>query len=280
MIRILITGANGFLSSYLVKLLHDGSNEIYGLEVPGNDHNEMGYFKKIYNNLDLLFRDEEEFNIIYHLAAYIPANHESKPNLKLVNSNILTTGQLALNYSKARFILASSVSVYGTPLILPITLDTPFNKPNLYGFSKLAAEAIVMNLDNYGIIRFSSIIGQGMKENTFIPQIIKSAKQNGDITVYGDGSRKQDYIDVRDAAKLCKVLGNNKQNQIILGVSGIPHTNKEVADVLTTMLSARVNYIGEDKSPSFYYDVGESHKLLEFKSDYSFEKTISKLILG
>lgn len=277
--RILITGANGFLSSYLIKLVYDRSFEIYGLEMPGNEHNVNGYYKNIYNNLDILFKEQQEFNIIYHLAAFIPYNNESMPNLKLVNSNILTTGLLAMKYNKARSILASSVSVYGDPIHLPIRVNTPFNRPNFYGFSKLAAEAIIMNLDNYGIIRFASIIGPGMKENAFIPKIIKSAKENGEITIYGNGSRKQDYIDVRDAARLCKYLGNSEQNQVILGVSGIPYSNQEVAQIITKNLRAKINYIGEDKSPSFYYDIGESHKHLNFSLKYSFERTISEIIL-
>ncbi len=278
--KILITGANGFLASYLVRLLNYETDLIIGLEISENTISENKYFRKIYSDVNLLISEQINFDIVFNLAAFIPYGVESQPDLNLVKSNILLTAILALQYKKARFVFASSVSVFGDPIKLPLKVNSPFNNPNLYGLSKIAAESIIMNLKSYGIIRFSSIIGTNMNEKSFIPKIIRSAKQNNEITIYGNGSRIQDYIDVRDAARLCKLLGNLKQNMIILGVSGNPVTNREVAQIVALNTGAKINFSDKDCSPSFYYDVEDVYQILNFQSEYTLDRTIREIILS
>jgi UDP-glucose 4-epimerase len=277
--RILVTGANGYLASYLIKLLRSEDAEIIGLEVPGNDYNDFGDYKKIYSDIDRLLKEQDEFDLVYNLAAFIPYGSENVPATKMISSNILPVCKLALHYHNARFILASSVSIYGDPLVLPLRVNSAINNPNLYGLSKLASEAIIKNVRSYGIIRFSSIIGPGMKNISFIPKIIQGAKEKGIIKIYGSGSRKQDYIDVRDAAKLCSILADIEENQVILGVSGRSVSNEEVSQIVAHLTGAEVHYLGTDSSPDFCYDLGDSHSNIDFKTQYCIEDTLQEIII-
>jgi UDP-glucose 4-epimerase len=276
--KILVTGSNGFLAKWLIKLLATKDNIIYGFDILEIDQKNKLAIEKTYNEIKTLFDEHQEFDIIFHLAAFIPYGQENIPNINFVKTNIELTNNLALKYLKARFILASSVSVYGYPLTIPIKINNPINNPNLYGLSKLASEAIVRNLDNYAIIRFSSIIGPGMKTVSFIPKIIKDAKEKREITLQGRGERKQDYIDVRDAAILCEIIGSNNQNLILLGVSGISYSNIEVVSIVKKIVESNIKFIGEDTNPSFTYDIETTHSQIAFKLIYNLESTIKDMI--
>lgn len=275
--KILITGANGFLARSIVDFLSSKAYEIIGLVrrdgvVSGNN------FVKVYSDLETLLSNENGFSAIFHLAAFIPYGAMDKPSQQLIESNIVLTSKLVSSYPDARFVYASSTAVYGRPSVLPIEVESAFVNPDLYGLSKLAGEAIVRNHLNYAIIRFSSIIGPGLKSNSFIPIIIEKAMKNGIITILGDGKRQQNYIDVRDAAKLCIACSNITKNIAVLGVSNRSYSNKEVAEIIASRIATQIIFTGLDNSPSFLYTTDSTYSQLDFQQTYSLEQTISEMI--
>jgi UDP-glucose 4-epimerase len=274
--KILITGASGFLAKSVINFLVSENAEIVALTRPGAVPRDK-IFSSAYDNLDALLLAENEFSSIFHLAAYIPDGAMNQPDHRLVNDNILLTGRLVNAYSNSRFVYASSVAVYGRPHVLPIEVESPYINPDLYGLSKLAGEAIVRNHPNHAIIRFSSIIGGGLKANSFIPTIIEKALKTRMITILGDGRRKQNYIDVRDAASLCLAAAKDRRNIITLGVADRSYSNREVAKIVADQTRAEVTFTGTDDSPSFSY--GDSVSIqLNYQPRYSLEQTIFEMI--
>jgi UDP-glucose 4-epimerase len=276
--KILITGANGFLALHILKRLNSNYSYVCGLVKSASNLENCNNYKKIYDNVDDLLKYEKEFDIIFHCASYIPYHNENTPCTELIAVNVHLTSALALNYDSARFIYTSSISVYGQPIDLPIKISSPFNNPNLYGLSKLASESIVRNLRSYAIIRFTSLIGLGMKDVSFIPKVINRAKEFGEITLIGDGERLQDYIDVRDAARLCTIMADFNQNEIVLGVSGNPLSNNDILKSISVNTGIKINQKGIDNSSSFYYDVENTFKTIGFVPKYSILKTIKNMI--
>jgi UDP-glucose 4-epimerase len=276
--KFLITGANGFLALQILNRLSSRCSYVCGLVKPASNLENCNKYNKIYDNVDNLLRYEEEFDVIFHCASYIPYQKENTPCADLIIANIQLTTTLALNYDFARFIYTSSISVYGQPIDLPLKISAPFNNPNLYGLSKLAAESIVRNLRSYAIIRFTSLIGLGMNDVSFIPKVIKRAKEFGEITLIGDGERLQDYLDVRDAAILCTLMADFDQNEIVLGVSGSALSNYDILNFISVNTGIKINQKGSDDSSSFYYDVENVYKTIGFVPKYSILETIREMI--
>lgn len=276
--KILITGATGFLALHILKRLNVNDSYVCGLVKSGSNSENFKNYQIIYDNVDDLIKHEKEFHIIFHCASYIPYQKENKPCTDLIIANIQLTTTLALNYDRARFIYASSVSVYGQPIHLPLKISSPFNNPNLYGLSKLASESIVRNLRSYAIIRFTSLIGLGMKDVSFIPKVINRAKEFGEITLIGDGERLQDYIDVRDAARLCTIMADLSQNEIILGVSGNALTNYDILKAISEITGIIINQRGNDNSSSFFYDVGNTFRNIGFIPNHPILETIKEMV--
>lgn len=274
---VLITGINGFLAKHLLKLLTANDYRVVGLSRTGSPDTIQNPEVKIYNNQEALFQNEHAFKYIFHLASFIPYGKFHEPHAEFYTTNIKLTGLIDEHYASSKFVFASSVAVYGVPLQLPLQVNSPFNRPDYYGLSKIAGEAIVKNHANHAIIRFSSIIGKGMKPVTLIPKMIEQAKQTKVIQVWGTGERMQNYIDVRDAARLCMQCADYSENIITLGVAEKSYANNEVAELIALNGGAIIEYTGEDASPSFTYDPSPEYKTLHFKPAITFERTIAEM---
>jgi UDP-glucose 4-epimerase len=271
--NILVVGPDGFLArEVLAQLPAEERSRIVLLgrkEMTGRDN----YF----SDVATLKKAVPEIDVVYLLGAYIPYGALQSGDTTLVKTNIELVADISLSYPVSRIVFSSSVSVYGTPLQLPIAVDSPFNNPDLYGMSKLAGEAIVRNHRHFAIIRFSSIIGKGMNNLTMIPRMIAAAG-TGTITVWGDGGRLQNYIDVRDAARLCLLTAQSDKNIVALGVGAQSHSNAAIAEQIGLLTRASVEFTGTDKSPSFVYQVDASYEGLNFAPLYSIEQTLNDLI--
>lgn len=246
---VLITGANGFLARSLARQMH-GEWHMIGLVrpeagLPSNCH-------ATYDSIDNLISDCGAVDVVMHLAARIPSRQNTEP-ADLVATNVDLVATLVKAYPAARHVLASSVSVYGIPKSLPITITTSPNQPNSYGLSKLAAEQRVHKASSYSIIRFSSLIGVGMKSGTFIPTIISAARL-GKIELIGNGERLQNYLDIDDAASICIQAAASKQSFVALGVSHHSYSNNYVAALVAELTGASISRCGEDPSPSYVYE--------------------------
>lgn len=272
---VLIVGPDGFLASQLLQRLALLPHvTVIGL----GKRAESGNLKSnYYNDFRLLKKEHPEIELIFLLGSYIPYGKFHVPHTDFITDNIQIVAELSLSYPDARIVFSSSVSVYGTPAQLPIGLSSPFCNPDLYGLSKLAGEAIVRNHKRYAIIRFSSIIGRGMRALTMIPKMIE-ASHTGTITVQGEGSRLQNYIDVRDAAEMCLQAAKMDENIIVLGVGERSYTNLEVANYIKSLTQANIEFTGKDSSPSFVYDSEESYRILDFRPGYSLEQSLNDII--
>lgn len=268
--HILVVGPNGFLSTQVIHLLRQRENTTFLTLVScrGVADNVTSF-----QTVERLRAAHPTIDTIYLLGSYVPYGAFDSPNESLVRSNIVLVADLSLAYPEARIVFSSSVSVYGKPAGLPIGIATAFRDPDLYGLSKLAGEAIVRNHKSFGIIRFSSLIGKGMKVTTMVPRMIAAA-QTGTITVYGDGARRQNYLDVRDAAAMCIAIADAKHNMIVLGVGVQSYTNKAVAELVQSLTGATLAYTGTDTSPSFDYETEASFSGMGYRPVYSLERTL------
>ena len=249
---VLITGANGFLATVIAEMARPEwrlAALVRGGSIPAGSARNPRY--------EAYFDSAEElpagpdFAVVIHVAASIPrAGRASVP--ALVQANVELPARLITKYPSARHVLVSSVSVYGTPSSLPLSIESPTCPTTPYGWSKLAAEHLIRMTHDHAILRMSSIIGRGMPGGTFIPTAVAAARE-GAIRLRGDGSRLQDYLHVRDAAMICIEAAARRDNFLALAVSGRACSNLEVARELAIATGASIECGGEDPSPSFSY---------------------------
>jgi len=215
--RILVTGAAGFIGSLLAESLSE-SHEVIGLDgflefpysAPNKLRNTENFVKKGINlisaNLcDLsTFKQIPECEAVIHLAA-MPGLTLSweKPELYIEN-NILATANLAKHFEDnqiAKFIFISTSSVYGKLAIGDE--NSGLNPISPYGETKLAAEKLLLSYHNernlpLSILRIFSVFGPRQRSDMMYSKLFHAAIHKEPIKVFGDGSQSRTNTYVGD----------------------------------------------------------------------------------
>jgi UDP-glucose 4-epimerase len=201
-----------------------------------------------------------------------------QPSDLLTQANISLTEHLASHYPQARWVFSSTVAIYGTNPPRPVTTSALISPDSHYAASKWEAERIIEKLPDRAIIRFSSIIGSGMKPNSLIPIWIQQAQTTRQILIWGKGTRTQNYIDVRDAAKFVHLLALSSWQGVTLGISPDHYTNVEVAGLIGRKMNAQlVHTIAPDEVGALYED-RSTHDTLGFETEFSISDTIEDML--
>ncbi len=274
--NILVVGANSFIGSNLITALKKNpANFIVGVYHTNVDKLHQDIKNISINDID---KQINSFDFVYLIGAFIPeSNHIGFEGRKrLFESNVLLIHQITSLFPDAKIVLCSSVSVYASSHNT-INENSSLGGINEYGISKLWGEKIVSNCKRYAIVRCSSVYGQGMKMNTFLPRCIFQAINDKEIIIYGNGERSQDYIHVSDVAEFLIKAAKCNESGIFLGVSGKSIANIEVAKIIASKAKAKITFKGIDNSPSFVYDNEYTCDKLSYRARANFEKGIESL---
>lgn len=234
--RVLVTGGAGYIGSHTVKALAERGYDVVVYDNLVYGHAEFVQWGPLVKGdlldasaLDQLFRHYGPFEAVLHFAAYAYVGESVQHPEKYYRNNI--TGSLNL-FEKARengtahFIFSSTCATYGIPETVPIPESHPQQPINPYGFSKLAIEKLLWDMDAaYGTkavaLRYFNAAGADPEpasgkeigedhnpETHLIPLIFDAALKRRDfIGIFGtdydteDGTAVRDYIHVTDLAE-------------------------------------------------------------------------------
>jgi nucleoside-diphosphate-sugar epimerase len=269
--NIAIIGANSFLSQSLLKLFPENFNvtQVY------NDNDNLIDKSFDYLKIDAFLAEKSEIDVIYFIASYINFSEKLFDIEKIFYSNVLLLKKISDLYPKAKIIHTSSVSVYNLS-DQPISELSKLNPESSYGLSKLWAELIVNNHSGGGVnVRISSLFGENMNCNTFLPLIMKDAIMYNKIFLLGDGSRLQNYIYVEDVARVLYSALDYKEESPLLAVNKRSYSNLEIANIINSISpQVEINYKDKDNSCSVKYDNNETMKYLNLTFANNFNEQI------
>jgi dTDP-glucose 4,6-dehydratase len=217
--RVLITGAAGFLGSHLADRFIAAGHEVVGMDnfVTGSPDN----IAHLTGNQRFSFHEHNVTNFIYvegpldgvlHFASPAsPRDYLELPIQTLKVGSLGTHKALGLAKAKsARFLLASTSEVYGDPLVHPQPEAywgnvNPVGPRGVYDEAKRFAEAITMAYHRYHgldtrIARIFNTYGPRMRirDGRVVSNFIVQALKDESITVYGDGSQTRSFCYVDD----------------------------------------------------------------------------------
>lgn len=270
--NIAIIGANSFLSQSLIKLFPEDFNitQVY------NDNDNLIDKSFDYLKIDAFLAEKLEIDVIYFIASYINFSEKLVDIEKIFYSNVMLLKKVSVLYPKAKIIHTSSVSVYAISA-QPISELSKLNPKNSYGLSKLWAELIINNHNGGGVnVRISSIFGENMTCNTFLPLIMQDAIKYNKIFLLGDGARLQNYIYVGDVARVLYSALEYKQEFPLLAVNKRSYSNLQIANIIKSISPMlEIKHKGKDNSCSFKYDNNETMKYLNLTFANNFNEQIT-----
>jgi len=218
--KLLITGYEGFLGSWLAKTLVELGAKVIGIDKVKNRSYSVleGYRKRIIPikgnicNLNLVRKtiDKHKPSIIFHLAAEAIVGRANKHPIRTFKSNIQGTWNM-LEASRGKsfidsIIVASSDKAYGSHKDLPYHEDTTALKgDHPYDVSKSCADLLCNTYYNtykmpICVIRCGNIYGPGdYNFSRLIPDLFRSILRNNPFIIRSDGTFTRDYIYVEDA---------------------------------------------------------------------------------
>lgn len=207
--RVLLTGATGFVGKAIAAHLLAQGYEVVGLHASPRPAFAVGGFEDLLLDIGSVPQVEAlagrmaPCDAIVHAAASLDMKlfAASVPHANCAGvQNMLW---LASRWG-SRFVLLSSLPVIGSPQVLPITETHPAVPQTAYHASKLFGEQLVQLAQAQGVkgvsLRLTAPVGPGMPQSRLLPMLLASASRGEPISLSGAGTRKQNYIDVRDIA--------------------------------------------------------------------------------
>ncbi len=217
--RIVVTGAAGFLGSHLTDRLLKEGHEVIGMDnlVTGDVRNiahlagHPGFRFLKHDVTEYIFLDGPIDGILHFASPASPIDYLQIPIQTLKVGAMGTHKALGLaRAKKARFLLASTSEVYGDPLVHPQPESywgnvNPVGPRGCYDEAKRFAEAMTIAYRNFHgvdtrIVRIFNTYGPRMRPNDgrIVPSLMGQALRNEPLTVFGDGSQTRSFCYVSD----------------------------------------------------------------------------------
>ena len=236
--RVVITGAAGFIGSHLTDTLLDRGCSVVGIDnlltgsltniahLSGRDFTFIKQDVTNYINLD------GPVDVVLHWASPAsPIDYLNFPIPTLKVGALGTHNALGLALAKkATFVLASTSEVYGDPLEHPQSESywgnvNPIGPRGVYDEAKRFAEAMTTAYHRYHgldakIVRIFNTYGPRMRLNDgrAVPNFIRQALRNEDVTVYGRGDQTRSFCFIRDlVAGIVRLIHSDTNEPVNIG---------------------------------------------------------------
>ena len=217
--KILLTGACGFIGSHLVEKLVQKGHDVTAL-VFYNSFGKNGWLdsidRKILKELniisgdirdhDFLLNNSKKIDALIHLAALIGIPYSYLAPKSYIDTNITGTYNI-LNVSKinrvSKVIITSTSEVYGTAQTVPIKENHSVNAQSPYAASKIAADQLALSFYRsyklpVTILRPFNTYGPRQSLRAIIPTIINQVLKNNGIVKLGNLTPTRDFTFVED----------------------------------------------------------------------------------
>jgi len=249
MSKILVTGGAGFIGCHVAEHLVRQGHTVTVL-----DDLSGGFVENIPDGATFVrgsITDQElvnslfarsRFDFVYHLAAY--AAEGLSHFIKNFNYTNNLTGSVnlinaAVNTGVQCFVFTSSIAVYGTSQVLPMTEDTVAEPEDSYGIAKLAVEQELRASKkmfglNYIIFRPHNVYGErqniGDRYRNVIGIFMNQILRQRPMTVFGDGSQARAFSYIDDVAPVIADAIDTPQayNQVFNVGADQPYTVNEL----------------------------------------------------
>lgn len=301
--KILVTGAAGFIGSHVVARLLKEGHEVTGVDCfdtyYSRAHKEKNLlpvllhpqFKFLEDNLATmaLVKVQKGTEAVVHLAGQpgVRGSWGSSFN-RYVANNIQVTQRLLEEFKGSklkRFVYASSSSVYGdVGEILSEEMRVEPKSP--YGVTKLAAEHLcqlyhLAHKMPTVSLRFFSVYGPGQRPDMAFHRFGLSLLREAAISIYGDGKQIRDYTYVEDVVEVVNAaLTADVAGQVVNVGGGSPATLLEAVGLLEEVsgMTCAKTFLERQKGDvlSTRADTAKLERLFGFKPRVSFREGLAR----
>lgn len=308
--RILITGAAGFLGSHLCDHLLADGHEVIGMDnfITGSPDN----IAHLANNEKFTFYKRDVSNYIFvpgkvdgilHFASPASPNPQSKSGYFNLPIQTMKAGALGTHNclglartQNAHFLLASTSEIYGDPEVHP-QAETyagnvdPIGTRAVYDEAKRFAESLTMAYHrfhdvNTSIVRIFNTYGARMdlEDGRALPNFLKQALLGLPLTVYGDGGQTRSFCYVDDLVDgIAKLLYSDEHYPVNIG-NPIEMTILQFAEAINKITGNQAGIVYQEDARSArdpqrrQPDITRAGKILKWEPKVDLEEGLLRTI--
>ena len=307
MLKVLVTGADGFIGSHLVEQLLEKGYRVRALSLY-NSFNNWGWLEDVAKSdrLEVVTGDIRDpflcqeivtgVDVVFNLAALIAIPYSYRAPESYIETNIRGTVNLcqaALKVRLKKFLQTSSSEVYGTAQYVPIDEKHPLQPQSPYSASKISSDAMAMSYHlsfelPVTIARPFNTYGPRQSARAVIPTIITQLAQGQKKIKLGAVTPTRDFNFVVDTARALIALMECEKSvgrTVNIG-SGQEHSILQTFEAIKKLMKTESEIESEDlrhrpknsEVERLLCDNRLLQSLTGFKPQYSFEKGLEETI--
>lgn len=267
--KILVTGADGFIGSHVVETLVKSGHEVRAF-VLYNSFNSWGWLdeseQSIRDSIDVFAGDirdphgvdkaVEKQDVVLNLAALIAIPYSYHSPDTYIDTNIkgtLNILQAARRHNVKRVVQTSTSEVYGTAQYIPIDEVHPLHPQSPYAATKVGADQLALSFYAsfdvpVGILRPFNTYGPRQSARAVIPTIISQLANKSKVKL-GSLSPTRDFSFVQDTANgfLAAAQSDAIVGQTINLGSGFEVSIKETAETIAKLMNTKLELVDDEQ---------------------------------
>jgi len=299
--RALVTGAAGFVGSYVTeKLLNEGyevnilDHHVFNKNLSDEVINKTTFFEGDIRDETIVSKAIVGCDIVFHFASLVGVDAYSKHKvltMEIEGDGLKNICKFALQNNCEKIIYPSSSAVYGRQekrtslseldLCAPISNYAIAKRYNEIYLESLYAEKELQSV----CLRIFNVYGPRQDDRLVIPRFVAKAFSNENIEIYGDGKQTRDFVYIDDVVTAAIYAAKLIDDHEVINVSnGIGYSISDVAECIlkNTNSTSEVIYKEIPKKRNTFEvetctgDIAKLKKITKFRPDISLDEGIKR----
>ncbi|HEY7469799.1 MAG TPA: NAD-dependent epimerase/dehydratase family protein [Acidimicrobiia bacterium] len=288
--KVVVTGAAGFLGRHIARRFRDEGWEVTGFDVAPVQEDGIGFVQGDLTDANSVEQALAGKDVVAHVGAigdvYLAGD---QPSLA-AEVNVLgsaNVAEVAVRHG-LRVVYASTWEVYGHPRYQPLDEDHPTMPDHPYSITKLGGESLLLSAAQLRslsaiALRLGTAFGSGLRSNSVFRIFIDRARKEEPITIQGDGSQGRQFTHASDIANAFLLASRSDVSGVALNVVA-PETVtvRELAEMVVERFPTTLTF-GEPRPgdvPPALVSAERAEQVLGWKAEMPFDRGLDELIAG
>lgn len=286
--KVLVTGAAGFLGGHIARKFRDVGWEVTAFDVAPFAQEGIWFAQGDLTEANSVDQAMAGADVVAHVGAIGDVYLAGEQPALAAEVNVVGTANVveaAIRHG-VRLIYASTWEVYGAPRYEPLDEEHPTAPDHPYSITKLGGESLVLAATHLRslsalALRLGTAYGSGLRANSVFRIFIDRARRGEPITIQGDGSQGRQFTHASDIARAFHLAAAAETSGIPINTVALETvTIRELAEKIVRRFPTELTF-GEPRpgdAPPAVVSAKRAEEVLGWRSEMPFDRGLEELI--